>query len=273
MERKLLLALCLGLATCFALGLPARAGDGEADAPGDAERMAPGDDAPAPMEEAAAGDPAPAAEGDVSDAEKEAEDDAAGKGEMRKSLAGALGLLAGISLVVLAGFSLFAFLLFMLIVFPGVVERVRQGGEGRPLFVFFLGLVNVIFVLVLVGALANGGKAGGVLSLVIFVAFLFVVVFGLSGRAQSLGARTLVLAERRPNPVQNLVVGWWILFLVGILPVVGWILFLYWAIAGVGGVLVSLFGKETTPAASAAGDGGIVVDRKAEDEDRPNYSI
>ena len=57
MERKLLLALCLGLATCFALGLPARAGDGEADAPGDAERMAPGDDAPAPREEAAAGDP------------------------------------------------------------------------------------------------------------------------------------------------------------------------------------------------------------------------
>lgn len=174
------------------------------------------------------------------------------------SLAGAVHLLAAVSVVGLSGFSLFAFLLLVLVVFPSPVEKVRTGMESRPVLSFFLGLVNSVFVLLVVGALAHAGGAGGALGGLLLLAFLMVAILGLSGRAQILGARALALADRAPNPVTNLAVGWWVLYLVGIIPFVGWVLFGYWAASGVGGVLVTLFGRSGASRKDAK-DGGIVI--------------
>jgi len=180
--------------------------------------------------------------------------------DLPKALTLPLSLLAGVSVIGISGLSVFAFLLLTLIAFPGTVERVREGLETRPWFASGLGLVNVVFVMFLVGALANAGPAGGILGFLIFLAFLGLVVFGLSGRAQALGARAMVLADHKPNSVLNLAIGWWVLFLVGIIPFVGWVLFAYWAVNGVGAVLVTLFGRARKPSVPEEG-GGIVISK------------
>ncbi|MHC4597791.1 MAG: hypothetical protein ACYS47_02185 [Planctomycetota bacterium] len=206
-----------------------------------------GDDKPAAAEKAAEAE-APEEAGAETAADEGAEaagEEAAGKDrQLSQTLTGATTLLAGISVLVLSGFALFAFLLLIVIAFPQTVVRVQEGMETRPTFSFFLGLANVLFAMLLVGALANGGHGGGIMACLILLAFLLLVVFGLSGRAQALGARAMVLAERKPNAVANLAIGWWVLYLVGIIPIVGWILFAYWATSGVGAVLVSIFGKK-----------------------------
>jgi hypothetical protein len=175
----------------------------------------------------------------------------AGEGEHRMRLAGfqkqvggAVGLIAGLAVAGLGGLSMFAFLALLLVTFPATVKRVREGAESRPWFAPFLGGVNVLFTGLLVTALGQTGNgAAGLAGLVVVLAFAGVAVLGLSGKAQTLGARVLATAERRPNPMTNLAIGWPMLFLVGIIPVVGWVLFAYWTVSGVGGVLVTLFGK------------------------------
>lgn len=232
-----------------------------------AQQVDPGPRADAP--EAAPADSeaiAPAAE--PSDAGEAG--DAHGPG--RHPVEGAVWILAACALTALSGLSIFAFLLLLVTVFPGTVAKVREGNEQRPVFAFFLGLVNVLFVTLLVGALSNGGGPGGLLALIILTAFTGVAVLGIASRAQMLGARTLALAERQPNAVTSLSLGWMQIFLIGILPVVGWVLFLYWSVSGIGAVLVSMFSRD--PKANQEVPGLTVEPPPEEDDqDRPHYAI
>jgi hypothetical protein len=75
----------------------------------------------------------------------------------------------------------------------------------------------------------------------------------------------MMLAERKPNTVANLAIGWWVLYLVGIIPIVGWILFAYWATSGIGAVLVSLFGRSKRTPSGPEGEGLII--------DKPDYTV
>jgi hypothetical protein len=186
----------------------------------------------------------------------------------QKQVGGAVGLLAALGVAGLGGLSLFAFLALLLVTFPATVKRVREGSEARPWFAPFLGGVNALFAGLLVAALAQTGNGiAGIAGIAVIVAFAGVAVLGISGKAQTLGARVLAIAERRPNPVANLAIGWPMLFLVGIIPVVGWVLLAYWTVSGVGGVLVTLFGKSKpgTPPTGQAPDRIIV--------DAPKYTV
>ena len=254
MNRLAIVFVVLGLALVAIPAQPVFAQEWD-DTPAEAEKAA-----PAGTPEGADGEAPAEAGGDVEGGESAGKDR-----HIPRPLTGAITLLAGISVLVLSGFALFAFLLLIVITFPKTVVRVREGMEGRPVFSFFLGLGNVLFALLLVGALANGGEGGGILACLILLAFLLLVVFGLSGRAQTLGARAMVLAERKPNAVANLAIGWWVLFLVGIIPIVGWVLFAYWATSGVGAVLVSIRGK-SRPRTMEPEEKGLVIDK-------PDYTV
>ncbi|MHC5035746.1 MAG: hypothetical protein ACYTHM_00390 [Planctomycetota bacterium] len=248
MKREMIFWGSLVVVLCLGFSLPALGQEGDA---GPADAVAPADKpGKAESEIPAAGKP----EG-KSDHESRAE----GGRRLPKSLAGAISLLAGVSVIILSGFSLFAFLFLIVIVFPSMVLNVRERQESKPGMAFFLGLVNILFVCLLLGALAQGKAVGGLLAGLILLAFLMVVVLGLSGRAQNLGSRAMVLAERKPNVVVNLAIGWWVIFLVGIIPVVGWVLFLYWSISGVGSVLLSIFGGGKGKKAPPESE-GLVID-------------
>jgi hypothetical protein len=256
MNRFGIVIIVLGLFFSAWIAQPLLAQEGEAG-PVEREEAAP---AEAPLE-TEAGAPAGEKPEDVGETDAEAEQ----KRQLSQTLTGATTLLAGISVVVISGFALFAFLLLIVIAFPQTVGRVQEGMENRPVFSFFLGFANVLFALLLVGALANGGGGGGILACLILLAFLLLVVFGLSGRAQTLGARAMVLAERKPNAVANLAIGWWVLYLVGIIPIVGWVLFAYWATSGVGAVLVTALGK-SGHRPSEPEEKGLVIDK-------PDYTV
>jgi hypothetical protein len=239
--------------------------DGQAARPDDAAKKDVDDPDAAPAEgddrgdaDAATDDEKPCPLGDVHEKHR-------GSGHAQKSLQGAVSLLAGVSVIALGGLSLFAFLLLIAIAFPTSVTKVREGMEARPWVSLGLGAVNSVFVLLLLGALAHAGGPGAVMGTLILLAFLMMAVFGLSGRAQNLGARAMVLADRKPNTVANLAIGWWVIYLVGIIPIVGWVLFAYWATAGIGSVLVSVFSRgkqEAKPPES----GGIEISG-------PNYTV
>jgi hypothetical protein len=182
--------------------------------------------------------------------------------EFQKQVGGAVGLLAVLAGAGFGGLSLSALLALLLITFPGAVRRVREAAEARPYVSPALGGANALFTGLLVGALGHaGGGLPGLLGLLILLAFSAVGILGLAGKAQSLGSQLLTLADRRPNPVANLAVGWPMLFLVGTIPVVGWVIFGYWTLSGVGAVMVSLFGKGKAAAPPQGGAGDrIIVD-------------
>jgi hypothetical protein len=152
------------------------------------------------------------------------------------------GMIGFFGLLVLGGLSLFALQILLLVTMPAAVERVQAAVETKRLFSFVLGLVNTIFFLLLSGVLAHAGPGGGLLSAVFFFAFLFLVLFGLSGKALQIGGRTGALAGFGPNPLLNLTLGWWTIFFVSLIPFVGWVLALYWGISGVGAVILGTIG-------------------------------
>jgi hypothetical protein len=160
----------------------------------------------------------------------------AGKGKDPSSV------LAGLAILFLAGMALFALQFLFLTTFPAAAGRIQKQVETRRLFSFILGAVNVVFLLLLIGVLGHAGKGGGALAGIFLFIGIFGVLAGMLGRALQIGARASAVAGMGENPVLHLVFGWWTIFFVGIIPVVGWLLALYWAVSGVGSVVLSLFG-------------------------------
>ena len=151
-------------------------------------------------------------------------------------------VLAGLAFLFLAGMALFALQFLFLTTFPSAAGRIQKQVETRRLFSFILGAVNVVFLLLLIGVLGHAGKGGGALAGIFLFIGIFGVLAGMLGRALQIGARASAVAGMGDNPVLHLVFGWWTIFFVGIIPVVGWLLALYWAVSGVGSVVLSLFG-------------------------------
>ncbi len=159
----------------------------------------------------------------------------------RKELEGAVGAIVGMAFILMSGVALFALQFLMLITFPAGVERIRTSIEEKRLFSFVLGLVNSVFLLLLIGVLGKaGGPAGGFAVLFLF-ALIFLAFVGLVGRARQIGGKAAAAAGFNPNPALSLLMGWGIVFFVGIIPVVGWVIAAYWCVSGVGGVVLSLF--------------------------------
>ncbi len=173
--------------------------------------------------------------------------------EIRGAL-GAVGLLSAVVILLLCGVSVFAFQMLVFMTFPAAIERMSKTLSERRLFSFVLGLVNCVFLWLLVVVLGKtGGPAGG-FAVVFLLLLLFAVFLGLTARARIMGAKAASMAGLGSNPVLHLLLGWWTMFFVGNIPIVGWTLALYWGLSGTGGLVLSLFsgGAPRNPPAAGA---------------------
>lgn len=128
--------------------------------------------------------------------------------------------------------------------FPHKVDLIQSALENHWKRSFWLGLVNTIFITILVlglGSIGNNYRVFYLPTFAIFGTFLIGLLFGLTAFIQLLGGR--LFPER--TPVQRDVWAGAVLLLTGLLPVVGWfLLFPYVICLGVGAVVLTLFRKK-----------------------------
>ena len=148
-------------------------------------------------------------------------------------------LLSTLSLI-----TLIASFVFIRGLFPHKVDLIQAALENHWKRSFWLGLVNTIFITILVlglGALGNGNQIFYIPGFAIYGVFLIGLLFGLTAFIQLLGGR--LFPER--TPVQRDIRAGAVFLLTGLLPVVGWfLLFPYVLGLGVGAVVLTLFRKK-----------------------------
>ncbi len=148
-----------------------------------------------------------------------------------------------ILLFLLAGSTLVAFFQVVGALFTRTVESSRDALERMPGRAVLLGLVNTIFLGILLAVFIALGQSTRFplfyLPAVLVAALVFILwAFGLTAISQTLGER--LFAERRPF-VRN-AWGGVVLLLACLTPYIGWFgLTLYASLLGIGGVLIGLF--------------------------------
>ena len=127
--------------------------------------------------------------------------------------------------------------------FPRKVDLIQASLENHWKRSFWLGLVNTIFITILVlglGSLGNNFRIFLLPAFAIYGVFLIGLLFGLTAFIQLLGGR--LFPER--TPVQRDIRAGLVFLLTGLLPVVGWfLLFPYVLFLSVGAVVLTLFQK------------------------------
>lgn len=126
------------------------------------------------------------------------------------------------------------------VLFPGLVSGAQAAAARMPGRATVLGIVNVLFLLVLAGALSAVSR-GGLLQLLALLLTLLLAVaaaFGLAAMSPLLGAGLLPDA----SPTRQSVWGAIALLVACLTPVLGWfLLFPYLACRGLGGLVIHLF--------------------------------
>ena len=134
--------------------------------------------------------------------------------------------------------------------FPHKVDLIQASLENHWKQSFWLGLVNTVFITILVlglGAMGNNYRVFLLPAFAIYGVFLIGLLFGLTAFVQLLGGR--LFPER--TPVQRDIRAGLVFLLTGLLPVVGWfLLFPYVLCLSVGAVVLTLF-RKNPPAAKA----------------------
>ncbi len=134
--------------------------------------------------------------------------------------------------------------------FPHKVDLIQTSLENHWKQSFWLGLVNTVFITILVlglGAMGNNYRVFLLPAFAIYGVFLIGLLFGLTAFVQLLGGR--LFPER--TPVQRDIRAGLVFLLTGLLPVVGWfLLFPYVLCLSVGAVVLTLF-RKNPPAAKA----------------------
>ena len=137
--------------------------------------------------------------------------------------------------------TLVAALIFIRGLFPLRVEKVQSALEDQWKRSFWLGLVNTVFISIVVfglGSLAENAPILYVPTFAIYGCFLIGLLFGLTAFIQILGSRLFPDAL----PVNRDIKSGSILLLTGLLPFVGWfLLFPYVICLALGGVVLALF--------------------------------
>ncbi len=128
--------------------------------------------------------------------------------------------------------------------FPHKVALIQEALENHWKRSFWLGLVNTVFITILVlglGSIGNNYRVFYLPTFAIYSVFLIGLLFGLTAFIQLLGGR--LFPER--TPVQRDIRAGAVLLLTGLLPIVGWfLLFPYVICLGVGAVVLTLFRKK-----------------------------
>jgi hypothetical protein len=166
-------------------------------------------------------------------------------------------ILTGIVFVVAVGASLAAFFPVTGAFFPRRVKKTRRMIDELPTRSFWIGMVNLVFALILSFVIIRLGNAfGGVgerlmllIALVILIPLAIGLMVGLTGVAQSMGARLL------PEKGELVRTIWATVALTAAcaLPLVGWFILLpYSCFLGLGGFVLGVFSKQ--PAETVAVD-------------------
>jgi len=131
--------------------------------------------------------------------------------------------------------------------FPRKVDLIQAALENHWKRSFWLGLVNTVFITILVlglGSLGNNFRVFYLPAFAIYAVFLIGLLFGLTAFIQLLGGR--LFPER--TPVQRDIRAGVVVILTGLLPAVGWfLLFPYVIFLSIGAVVLTLFRKKTPP--------------------------
>ena len=147
-------------------------------------------------------------------------------------------------LSILSLITLIAAFVFTRGLFPHKVDLIQAALEDHWKRSFWLGLVNTVFITILVlglGAIGNNYRIFYLPAFAIYGAFLIGLLFGLTAFIQLLGGR--LFPER--TPVQRDIRAGAVFLLTGLLPLVGWfLLFPYVICLGVGAVVLTLFRKK-----------------------------
>ncbi len=150
-------------------------------------------------------------------------------------------------LSILSLITLIASFVFTRGLFPRKVDLIQAALENHWKRSFWIGLVNTVFITILVlglGALGNNFRVFYLPAFAIYAVFLIGLLFGLTAFIQLLGGR--LFPER--TPVQRDIRAGVVFLLTGLLPAVGWfLLFPYVIFLSIGAVVLTLFRKKTPP--------------------------
>jgi len=108
---------------------------------------------------------------------------------------------------------------------------------------FLVGLINVVFLSVIIAALSGGGDFPQFVALLLFAILAIGLVFGLAGIGPLIGERLL------PESSSVRQAGWGaaIMVVASLTPFIGWfLLFPYLSFRGLGAFLLSLFARTSS---------------------------
>ena len=150
-------------------------------------------------------------------------------------------------LLILSLITLIASFVFTRGLFPRKVDLIQAALENHWKRSFWIGLVNTVFITILVlglGSLGNNFRVFYLPAFAIYAVFLIGLLFGLTAFIQLLGGR--LFPER--TPVQRDIRAGVVVLLTGLLPAVGWfLLFPYVIFLSIGAVVLTLFREKTPP--------------------------
>ncbi len=126
--------------------------------------------------------------------------------------------------------------------FAELVEGTAAAAQRMPGRAFLLGLVNALFVSILVAAMSAIDEGGllQLLALVLLAVLVIALAFGLSSMAAIIGERMLPDASSTRQVVWGAVA----MTLACLTPLIGWFaLFPYLALRGLGALVIQLFSR------------------------------
>lgn len=148
-----------------------------------------------------------------------------------------LALLIGLPVLVAPLVALFSVLR---VLFANLVEGTAATAQRMPGRAFLLGLVNTLFVSILVAAMSAIGEGGmlQLLALVLLAVLVIALAFGLSSMAVVIGERLLPESSATRQCVWGAVA----MTLASLTPLIGWFgLFPYLAMRGLGALVIHGF--------------------------------
>lgn len=145
-------------------------------------------------------------------------------------------------LVVLATMVL-GLMFFVLIVAPEASRRCGQTLARRNLASFAMGLPITALAILGVGILGHVAAPLGALGA---AGLGLIVAFGATAACEDLGRRLFYACGREGNRATRLLVGWPLLFVASLVPIVGWFLILPYVVAGgVGSIALTAFSRNS----------------------------
>ncbi|MEM7031035.1 MAG: hypothetical protein AAF629_15825 [Chloroflexota bacterium] len=128
--------------------------------------------------------------------------------------------------IVISAISLVALVIFIRAVFPQTSQRSQRYLQRSPWRSFFIGLVNYIFILGIIGAITSVGVDGlNLVAVLILGVLIMITAVGLSGLCTLTGQRIAELRDRETSLLQQVVWGIVTVEFACLLPFVGWFLF------------------------------------------------